>query len=175
MRLAWATDIHLNFLDAAARRGFLESLGKQAGAVAISGDIGESPDIEGHLLEMEEVLQRPIYFVLGNHDFYHGSPLDAVRGKGYPVFYVEVDGFTFQFASLDEMRVCIDTLGTKLLPNTLRLARDQGGNSDEHWLRKMPDHTKPWRYREKAVKYLTKALRSFERQRLEHPDASSEP
>jgi len=73
MRLAWATDIHLNFLDAQARCRFLESLGKKADAVAISGDIGESPDIEGHLLEIEEVLQRPIYFVLGNHDFYRGS------------------------------------------------------------------------------------------------------
>jgi hypothetical protein len=46
-----------------------------------------------------------------------------IPGKGFPVYYVEVDGFTFQFASLDEMRVCIDTLGNKLLPNSLRLAR----------------------------------------------------
>jgi hypothetical protein len=87
-----------------------------------------------------------------------------IPGKGYPVFYVEVDGFTFQFASPDEMRVCIEVLAKKLLPNTLRLAKDRGGNPDEHWLRKMPDETKPWRYREKAVKYLTKALGEFERE-----------
>jgi hypothetical protein len=84
--------------------------------------------------------------------------------KGHPAYYVEVDGFTFQFASLDELRVSIDVLGKKLLPNTLGLAQDRGGDPDEHWLRKMPDETKPWRYREKAVKYLKKALRGFEKQ-----------
>ena len=86
----------------------------------------------------------------------------AIPDKGFPYYFVEVDGFTFQFASLDEMRVCIETLGKKLLPNTLRLARDRGGDPREHWLRKMPDETKPWRYREKAVKYLARALQEFE-------------
>ncbi len=88
----------------------------------------------------------------------------AVAEKGFPLYCVEVDGFTFQFASLDEMRVCIETLGKKLLPNTLRLAKDRGGDPDQHWLRKMPNETKPWRYREKAVKYLAKALRDFEKE-----------
>jgi hypothetical protein len=101
------------------------------------------------------------------------SPADAselsppaprgIPGKGYPVYYVEVDGFTFQFASLDEIRVCIESLGKKLLPNTLRLAQQRGGDADRHWLRKMPDETKPWRYRAKAVKYLEKALQDFEK------------
>ena len=86
-----------------------------------------------------------------------------IPGKGFPVYYVEVDGFTFQFASLDEMRVCIDTLGNKLLPNSLRLAQDRGGDPNEHWLRKMPEHTGPWRYREKAVKFLARALGAFQK------------
>ena len=90
-------------------------------------------------------------------------PPTRVSEKGYPVYYVEVDGFTFQFASLDELRVCIDVLGRKLLPNTLRQAQERGGDPDSHWLRKMPEETKPWRYREKAVKYLTRALVVFER------------
>ena len=85
----------------------------------------------------------------------------SVSGKGYPVYYVEVDGFTFQFASLDEMRGCIDVLGKKLLPNTIRLAQQRGGDPSEHWLRKMPNETKPWRHREKTVKYLEKAMRSL--------------
>jgi hypothetical protein len=87
---------------------------------------------------------------------------EPIPEKGYPVYYVEVDGFTFQFASLDELRVCIETLGKKLLPNTLRAAKDRGGDPDHHWLRKMPEETKPWRYREKAVKYLTKALAKWQ-------------
>jgi hypothetical protein len=33
---------------------------------------------------------------------------------------------------------------------------------DEHCLWKMPEHTRPWRYREKAVKYLKKALTAFQ-------------
>ncbi len=93
----------------------------------------------------------------------------AIPDKGFPFYYVEVDGFVFRFASLDEMQVCIDTLGRKLLPNTKRLARDRGGDPNTHWLRKMPDETKPWRYREKAVKYLTNALRSFEKELRPRP------
>lgn len=73
MRLAWATDIHLNFLDPAPRRQFYQSLGEDSDAVAISGDIAESMDIEAYLREMEQSLKRPLFFVLGNHDFYRGS------------------------------------------------------------------------------------------------------
>ena len=42
-------------------------------AVLVSGDIGESTDVAGYLQEMAEVVRRPVYFVLGNHDFYRGS------------------------------------------------------------------------------------------------------
>jgi hypothetical protein len=68
--------------------------------------------------------------------------------QGSQVYYVEVDGSTFQFASLDEVQVCIDVIGKKFLPNTLRLAQNRGGDPDQNWLRMMPDETKPWRYRE---------------------------
>ena len=57
----------------------------------------------------------------------------------------------------------VETLGKKLLPSTMRLAQERGGDPSEHWLRKMPEHTKPWRYREKAVNYLAKALAAFEK------------
>lgn len=70
LRLAWLTDIHLNFLEDSERRRFLETVATQADALAISGDIGESPSSIGYLQEMEEILRKPIYFVLGNHDFY---------------------------------------------------------------------------------------------------------
>ncbi len=73
MRLAWLTDIHLNFLDAAQRHRFLVSVREQSDAVVISGDIGESHDLVEYLREMDEVIQKPVYFVLGNHDFYRGS------------------------------------------------------------------------------------------------------
>lgn len=73
MRLAWLTDIHLNFLDNDRWRRFLYSIGGQAEVVAISGDIGESHDVAHYLRKMDEIVQKPIYFVLGNHDFYKGS------------------------------------------------------------------------------------------------------
>ena len=73
MRLAWLTDIHLNFLDATERRRFLESVKERADVVAVSGDIGESHNVVKYLQEMEEIVQKPIHFVLGNHDFYRGS------------------------------------------------------------------------------------------------------
>ena len=73
MRLAWLTDIHLDFLPEHERLEFLETVAAQADAVAITGDISESPSIIDILKEMESVLQVPIYFVLGNHDFYRGS------------------------------------------------------------------------------------------------------
>lgn len=73
MRLAWMTDVHLNFLEPLDRRRFLESARAQADAFVISGDIAESPSINGVLQEIEDVLRKPVHFVLGNHDFYRDS------------------------------------------------------------------------------------------------------
>ncbi len=41
-RIAWLTDIHLNFLRPAGLKAFFESL-PEADACAITGDIGEDP------------------------------------------------------------------------------------------------------------------------------------
>lgn len=73
MRLAWLTDIRLNFVQPPQRRQFLEKVKEAADAVAVSGDIGESTDVAQYLAEMGEIIQKPIYFVLGNHDFYRDS------------------------------------------------------------------------------------------------------
>jgi Icc-related predicted phosphoesterase len=73
MRLAWLTDIHLNFASIPARRALMESLDEACDALVITGDIGESRSVAGFLRELELMLRRPIYFVLGNHDFYHSS------------------------------------------------------------------------------------------------------
>lgn len=73
MRLAWLTDIHLNFVHRPALQSRLEQVGERADAVVISGDIAESSQIEDYLSQMEWILQNPLYFVLGNHDFYRDS------------------------------------------------------------------------------------------------------
>lgn len=73
-RLGWLTDIHLNFLSGARRRRFYDRLRASAlDALLISGDIGEADSVQRYLAELEAALQTPIYFVLGNHDFYRGS------------------------------------------------------------------------------------------------------
>ncbi len=76
MKLAWLTDIHLNFLrDERAKIQELcaKVLEAAPDAVVISGDIGEAPIVERYLRTLQEGIRKPIYFVLGNHDFYAGS------------------------------------------------------------------------------------------------------
>ena len=74
-RVAWTTDIHLEFLgDSAAIGRFCQSIADtDPDTVLIGGDIAVAPSIGKSLLLLEKYLQRPIYFVLGNHDFYNGS------------------------------------------------------------------------------------------------------
>ena len=76
MNIAWATDIHLDFLNKLPKRKinfFRELQRTKADAVLLTGDIGSAMTVERHLQDMAEFLKIPIYFVLGNHDFYHGS------------------------------------------------------------------------------------------------------
>lgn len=79
MRLAWLTDIHMDFVSADDTGRFLLALqSEQVDALIISGDIGESRTNTAYLQLIAQTMQRPIYFVLGNHDFYRGQ-IDAVR------------------------------------------------------------------------------------------------
>jgi predicted MPP superfamily phosphohydrolase len=79
MRLAWLTDIHLNFLEVDERKKFyIQVADTQCEAVLITGDIAEAPCLAEILNEMADQLKRPIYFVLGNHDYYRGE-IDEVR------------------------------------------------------------------------------------------------
>jgi Icc protein len=74
VRAAWLTDIHLNFLSPVAMDRFIaEVRGCGADCILISGDIGEAPRLVWYLRRLENAWARPIYFVLGNHDFYMAS------------------------------------------------------------------------------------------------------
>ena len=83
-RVAWITDPHLNFAVDQYRRFLFESLEfAEADAVLVSGDIAESRELEGELIELFTVIGKPLYFVLGNHDYYRGSireVRDQMRG-----------------------------------------------------------------------------------------------
>lgn len=79
MRLAWLTDIHLDFLEVPQVQAFTRLVaGERPDAVLLTGDITIAELLEEHLLGLAESWQVPIYFVLGNHDFY-GSSISAVR------------------------------------------------------------------------------------------------
>jgi 3',5'-cyclic AMP phosphodiesterase CpdA len=77
LRLAWATDIHLGLADDTTRRAFYQSVRERAEALIVTGDIAESPVIGHFLTTMAMATERPVYFVLGNHDFYGGSIADT--------------------------------------------------------------------------------------------------
>ena len=81
MRVAWATDIHLEFLTPPALTTFCITLARSsADAFLISGDISQARGLPKHLRILERTVERPIYFVLGNHDFYHGR-IEDVRDQ----------------------------------------------------------------------------------------------
>ncbi len=74
MRMVWATDIHLNFLAPDERAKFFASIvAQQADGVFVTGDIAEAPTLVALLDEMHQAVQIPVYFVLGNHDYYFSS------------------------------------------------------------------------------------------------------
>ncbi|MBP3955447.1 metallophosphoesterase [Gemmata sp. G18] len=81
MNLAWLTDIHLNFLRPPAQAAFVAMLADTAAdAFVLTGDIAEADDVAVHLHAFADRVARPVYFVLGNHDFYRGS-IAGVREK----------------------------------------------------------------------------------------------
>jgi 3',5'-cyclic AMP phosphodiesterase CpdA len=77
-RIVWLTDLHLNFLEPAGAAAFLDRVAeKRPDALLLGGDFGEAPDCVQRLAEMDDVWRKPLYYVLGNHDYYHGSIADV--------------------------------------------------------------------------------------------------
>lgn len=79
MRATWLTDIHLNFMRPLALKAFYERVRQERTDVLfVTGDIGESDSAARYVEELRAI--APIYYVLGNHDYYRSS-IDAVRGQ----------------------------------------------------------------------------------------------
>jgi len=78
-RAIWLTDIHLNFLNRREKKAFSKMvLAAGPDILLVTGDICEAPDLSKTLRFLARQWPHPIYFVLGNHDFYCGS-LASVR------------------------------------------------------------------------------------------------
>lgn len=73
-KLVLCSDIHLNFLNLDKVTKFAEKI-FHAGpdAVLITGDISEANQLGAHLRILLAVIDKPLYFVLGNHDYWYGS------------------------------------------------------------------------------------------------------
>lgn len=74
VRLAWLTDIHLDFLEAPARDALARALRAEApDGVLVTGDIATASTLPDLLGELADEVDRPLWFVLGNHDYYRGT------------------------------------------------------------------------------------------------------
>jgi predicted MPP superfamily phosphohydrolase len=74
-RLVWVTDPHLEFLrkESFMRTCFLgELFNEEAAAILITGDVSNASNLESDLATLAQ-LNKPVYFVLGNHDYYGGT------------------------------------------------------------------------------------------------------
>ena len=73
IKIGWASDIHLDFVRG-NNTDFHEQV-RAAGldALFLTGDLSSGKMLSQHLLGMADDFSIPIYFVLGNHDFYDSS------------------------------------------------------------------------------------------------------
>lgn len=78
-RYAWCTDLHFDHVPTDRAIQFVNSVAQeQIDGVIITGDIATATTVVQNLAIFEAALQRPIYVVLGNHDFW-GSSIAKVR------------------------------------------------------------------------------------------------
>lgn len=98
-RLAWLTDIHLNFLDSRGVDRFCKKISVvDPDLLLVGGDTGEADSVFEYLKLLAKCLQKPVYFVFGNHDYYKGS-ISEVRetarttvGKDTNLFWLVTEG-----------------------------------------------------------------------------------
>lgn len=73
-KAAWTTDIHLNFLENPEIMTVMQKWDQQDfDYLLISGDIAQGNSILRHLSYIRDGINRPVFFVLGNHDYYRSS------------------------------------------------------------------------------------------------------
>lgn len=78
-RFVWITDIHFSALDDEKIQSYCDQILRcQPDGILLTGDISDSSTSDQYLTQLATALKVPIYFVLGNHDFY-GSSFDQVQ------------------------------------------------------------------------------------------------
>lgn len=81
-KLLWLTDLHLNRAADEDRTRLLNELSnRDYDAAVITGDIATATSVCDHLESLATACHpRPVYFVLGNHDFY-GAPMSQTYAR----------------------------------------------------------------------------------------------
>lgn len=79
-QVAWITDCHFDHVDDEKKIiQFAQNIiRKDPVAVLVTGDTSNSENLIYHLSALESIVQRPVLFVLGNHDYY-GNDIQSVR------------------------------------------------------------------------------------------------
>ncbi len=73
-KLVWLTDLHLDAADKECiQKLYNQIMEYQPNAILIGGDVSSGVISLKHLMEIGKQIEKPFYFVLGNHDFYYGS------------------------------------------------------------------------------------------------------
>ena len=86
-RMAWYADLHLGHVAPARRMAFIQEMAATAcDDAVITGDIGEAntvatmPSMRAEHLAPTTGSLRPLYVVLGNHDYFGGAVEEVRRG-----------------------------------------------------------------------------------------------
>lgn len=78
--IAWITDPHFDHVTRETWRQWAdEVIALAPHALIVTGDISEGDDVTHRLECLADTFDRPIYFVLGNHDFYGKSIAETRR------------------------------------------------------------------------------------------------
>ncbi|MCC9643371.1 metallophosphoesterase [Rhodopirellula sp. JC740] len=146
-RIAWVTDPHFDHAKLDVWQAWNEKLLElDPDAVLITGDLSEGDDVAYQLRCLAESLDRPILFVLGNHDFY-GKSIATTR-RDLIALSRDVPQLTYltdhQSVSLNRTTVLIgddgwgdatvgDYAGSNVRLNDFQLIEDFRTSSPEHW------------------------------------------
>jgi len=93
INMLWLTDLHIDFKTKDALNDFFKkiSLVKSDG-ICITGDIGEKGKSISFIQKLSKTTKLPVYFVLGNHDFY-GFKIEELQAKVHHTFINTSDIF----------------------------------------------------------------------------------
>ncbi len=84
--MLWLTDLHIDFKSNSALDDFLKKISLvESDGICITGDIGENGKSISFIKKLSKTTNIPIYFVLGNHDFY-GFRIDEFQTEVHLTF-----------------------------------------------------------------------------------------